>query len=111
MYNKHFKGSKNLKTFGELSVVTTKKIIQGKLEVGLFVGYPDNHANDVYRIFNIKTKQIVNPSDLVWFHLSYGNWNKLKNNNIQPQAPSDTEAMTEDASNLADAEDATLDEA
>jgi hypothetical protein len=58
MYNKQFKGSKNLKNFGETWVVTTKKTIQGKLNdkgtFGLFVAYPDNHANDVYRIFNIK---------------------------------------------------------
>jgi hypothetical protein len=63
MYNKEFKGHKNLKAFGEMCVVTTKRAVQGKLSdrgtVGLFVGYPDNHADDVYRIFNIKTKQII----------------------------------------------------
>jgi hypothetical protein len=63
MYNKEFKGHKSLNTFGEMCVVTTRKAIQGKLSnretVGLFVGYPDNHANDVYRIFNIKTKQTI----------------------------------------------------
>jgi hypothetical protein len=51
MYNKEFKGHKNLKTFGEMCVVSTKKAIQGKLSnrgtVGLFVAYPDNHADDV----------------------------------------------------------------
>jgi hypothetical protein len=51
--------------------------------VGLFVGYPDNHADDVYRIFNIKTKLIIKSRDLVWLNLSYSNW-KLKNNNQQP---------------------------
>jgi hypothetical protein len=69
-YNKEFKGHKNLKTFGEMCVVMTKKAIQGKLSdrgtVGLFVGYPDNHADDIYRIFNIKTKQIIKSRDLVW---------------------------------------------
>ena len=95
----------------------TKKAIQGKLNdrgtVGLFVGYPDNHADDVYRIFNIKTKQIIKSRDLVWLNLSYGNW-KSKNNNQQPpddDDTSDTEAMEKDASDLAEAEDATLDEA
>jgi hypothetical protein len=77
MYNKHFKGHNNLKTFGEMCVVTTKKAIQGKFNdrgtVALFVGYPDNHADDVYRIFNIKTKQIIKSRDLVWLILSYGN--------------------------------------
>ncbi len=74
MYNKQFKGSKILKTFGEICVVTAKKTIQGKLNdrgtVSLFVGYLDNHVNDVYRIFNIKTKQIIKSRDLVWLKLT-----------------------------------------
>jgi hypothetical protein len=117
MYNKEFKDHKNLKTFGEMCVVTTKKAIQGKLSdrgtVSLFVGCLNNYADDVYTIFNIKTKQIIKSRDLVWLNLSYGNW-KLKNNNLQPQDDddtSDTEAIVEDTSDLAQAEDATLDEA
>jgi len=81
--------------------------------VGLFVGYPDNHADDVYKIFNIKTKQIIKSRDLIWLNLSYGNW-KLKSNNLQPpddDNTSDSEAIDEAASDLAQAEDATLDEA
>jgi hypothetical protein len=78
MYNKQFNGHKNLKTLDDMSVVTTKKAIQGKLSdrgtVGLFLGYPDNHADDVYRIFNITTKQIIKSRNLVWLNLSYGNW-------------------------------------
>jgi hypothetical protein len=81
--------------------------------VGLFVGYPDNHADDVYRIFNIKTKQNIKSRDLVWLNLSYGNW-KSKNNNQQPpddDGALDAEAMEEDASDLAKSEDPTLDKA
>jgi hypothetical protein len=41
----------------------TKKPIQEKLNDrgtgGSFVGYPENHACDVYRLFNWKTKQII----------------------------------------------------
>jgi hypothetical protein len=65
-------------------------------------------------MLNIKTKQIIKSRDLVWLNLSYGNWNKLKNNNIQPQDDEDTtntEATTEDASDVAKPEDATLDDA
>jgi hypothetical protein len=50
---------------------------------------------------------------LVWLNLSYGSW-KLKNNNQQPpddDNTSDAEAMDEDASDLAQVEDATRDEA
>ena len=77
MFKTQFKGFKNLKTFGEMCVVTTKKIIQGKLNdrgtVGLFVGYPQNHADDVYRIFNLQTKQIIKSRDLIWLNLNYAN--------------------------------------
>jgi hypothetical protein len=50
-------------TVGDLCIVTTKKTIEGRLNdrgtVCLLVGYPDNHANDVYMICNNKTKQIT----------------------------------------------------
>jgi hypothetical protein len=111
MYNKEFKGHKNLKTFGEMCVVTTKRAIQGKLSDRGTVA--DNHADDAYRIFNIKTKQIIKSRDLLWLNLSNGNW-KFKNNNQQPPDDddiSDAEAIEEDARDLAQAEDATLDEA
>jgi hypothetical protein len=103
---------------GEMCAVIIMKPIQGKLNdrgtLGLFVGYPDNHAKDAYRIFNMKAKQIIKSRDLVWLNLSYENWNTSKNNNIQPQNnedTSDTEATTEDPSDIAEAEDATLNEA
>ena len=42
----------NLKSFGEMGVVTTKSDIQGKLTnrgtTCMFVGYSVNHSNDVY---------------------------------------------------------------
>jgi hypothetical protein len=43
-------------------------------------GYPDNHANDVYRIFYIETKQIIKSRGLIWLNLKYGYWKKSKNN-------------------------------
>ena len=77
MFKTQFKGFNNLKTFGEMCVVTTKKSIQVKLNdrgtVGLFVGYPQNHADDIYRIFNLQTKQIIKSRDLIWLNLNYGN--------------------------------------
>jgi hypothetical protein len=84
MFKTQFEGFNNIKTFGEMCVVKTKKSIQGKLNdrgtVGLPVGYPQNHADDVYRIFNIKTKQIIKSRDLIWLDLKYGNWIKSKIN-------------------------------
>ena len=101
MFKTQFKGFKNLKTFGEMCVVTTKKSIQGKLNdrgtVGLFVGYPQNHADDVYRIFNLQTKQV--------------NWIESKNNmkNSADEDLSDSESPGVDAKYLAVPEEASTD--
>ena len=94
---------------------TTKKSIQGTLNergiVGLFVGYPQNHADDVYRIFNLKTKQIIKSRGLIWLNLSYGNWNKSKNNikNSENEDFSDSEALNDYARHLAVPEEASID--
>ena len=100
-----------------MCVVKPKKTIQWKINdrgnVGSLVGNPDNHANDVYRIFNIKTKAKHQVKDLVWITLSIGNWDKSKSNDIQPQDnedTSDTEATTEVVIDLAKPEDASLDD-
>ena len=55
-----------LRTFGEMGVVTTGKKIQGKLEdrgtTCMFVGYPSNHACDVYRMLNLSTNRVMTVS-------------------------------------------------
>jgi hypothetical protein len=51
----------NLKRFGEIFLVTTKKNIQGKLSVRgtvcMLVGYSQSHSNNFYRLFYIITRQ------------------------------------------------------
>ena len=102
----------NLRVFGEMGIVTTKKKIQGKLKdrgtVCMFAGYPPNHACDVYRMLSLKTKHIFNSRDIVWLNKSFGEWDKKDeevNNEIdeqdedelieevrkEPDAPVDTE--------------------
>jgi hypothetical protein len=66
-----------------MCVATTKNKIQGKLSdkgtVCVFVAYAVNHADDVYRLLNSKTKSIIKSRDVVWLNKSYGVWIKLKN--------------------------------
>jgi hypothetical protein len=61
--------TESLRSFGEISVVTTKNYIQGKLTNRgtpcMVMGYTTNHAHDVYRMLNIKTKKIINSRDIV----------------------------------------------
>jgi hypothetical protein len=63
MFKSRAKGLMNLKRFGEMCMVTTKNKIQGKLSnkgtVCVFVGFAINHADDVYRLLNPKTKSII----------------------------------------------------
>jgi hypothetical protein len=50
----------SFRIFGDIGVVATKDNIQGKLKnqgtACIFVGYSEDHANDVYRMFNFNTK-------------------------------------------------------
>jgi hypothetical protein len=63
MFISRAKGFMNIKRFGEMCVATTKNKVQGKLSnkgtVCVFVGYAVNHADDVYRLLNPKTKSII----------------------------------------------------
>jgi hypothetical protein len=70
LFGKLPKCLEELRTFGEMGVVTTKKKIQGKLDdrgkVCMLVGYPPNHACDVYKMLNLETKQVIASRDVIW---------------------------------------------
>jgi hypothetical protein len=38
------------------------------------VGYSVDHANDVYWMFNFKTKRVIHSRDVVWLEQSYKSW-------------------------------------
>ena len=38
----------------------------------MFVGYADNHAGNVYRFVNLKTKKIILSRDITWMNILYG---------------------------------------
>jgi Reverse transcriptase (RNA-dependent DNA polymerase) len=63
-------------------VAATKSKIQGKLRdrgsVCVFVGYPSNHASDVYRLLNLKTNHVIKSRDVTWSSKTYGEWMKSK---------------------------------
>ena len=50
--------------------------IKGKLKdrgmKAMFVGYADNHAGNVYRFVNLKTKKIILSRDITWMNKLYG---------------------------------------
>jgi len=64
----------HLQTFGKHGVVHNAKTIKNKLdnhgETCIFVGYADDHAGNVYRMFNPQTKQIWVTRDIRWIKSS-----------------------------------------
>ena len=44
----------------------------------MFVGYADNHAGNLYRFMNLKTKKIILNQDITWMNKLYGDIYKQK---------------------------------
>jgi hypothetical protein len=65
-----------------MCAVTTKNKIQEKLidkgTAGIFVGYPQNHADDVYWNFNPVSMPIIKSRNTIWFNMKCGNRKKFK---------------------------------
>ena len=78
-YNKDAKYMKHLSSFGEMAVVAMheggnmRSKLDNRGKTCMFVGYVDDHAGDVYRYLNVKTKRIIMSRDarrlnLMWKH-------------------------------------------
>jgi hypothetical protein len=40
----------------------------------MFIGYSVHHANDVYRMLNLDTKNIIQSRDIIWLNEAYRDW-------------------------------------
>jgi hypothetical protein len=82
-YGKEASYTKSLRNFGEMCIRNVRKGHQDKLEnrgdVCIFVGYPDNHYHDTYRLFNFETKKIIESRDVRWTGKMYGTFKKKEN--------------------------------
>ena len=73
-HNENPEYEKYLRTFGEYGIVTTNPggTIRSKLEdrgiTCMFLGYAANHAGNVYRMLNMKTKQVLITRDVKWLN-------------------------------------------
>ena len=69
-YNEEPKYNRNLRSFGEMAVIAISdgKKMRSKLDTrgktGIFVGYADDHAGNVYRFINIQMKKIILSRDI-----------------------------------------------
>jgi len=102
LYKKKPSCINELRTFGEMGVVADRKKIQGKLEdrgkVCMFVGYPSNHACDVYKMFNLQTMRVFKSRDIIWLKKSYGDWGKKVQ--FAEEDPSDEEELEQEGRKL-----------
>ena len=77
---------KYLKSFGEMAVLAISDggKMRSKLDTrgraGIFVGYPDDHAGNVYRLINIQTKKIILSRDVQWLNSFWNKYKKQKDN-------------------------------
>ena len=96
-YNDNPQFEKHLKTFGEIGIVTTKPgpKIKNKLEDRgakcMFVGYAANHAGNVYRMLDLKTKRVLISRDVTWMNsFERKSENKIDNDDSDDEVPNET---------------------
>ena len=80
--NKDAKCMKYLRSFAEMAVVA---ILEGKKrrsklfnrgKTYMFVGYADDHSEDVYGFLNVKTKRIIISRDSRWLNIMWKHYKK-----------------------------------
>ena len=83
-YNNEATYMKFLRSFGEMAVIAISggKKMRSKLDTrgrtGIFVGYADDHASNVYRFINIETKQIILSRDIQWLNSFWKEYKKRR---------------------------------
>ena len=83
-YNDEPKYMKFLRSFGEMAVIAISdgKKMRSKLDTrgrtGIFVGYADDHAGNVYRFINIQMKKIILSRDIQWLNSFWKEYKKRK---------------------------------
>ena len=83
-YNDEPKYKKYLRSFGEMAVIAISdgKKMRSKLDTrgrtGIFVGYADDHAGNIYRFINIQTKKIILSRDIQWLNSFWKDYKKRK---------------------------------
>jgi hypothetical protein len=86
----------NMRTFGEMAIVTDHqhKKMRGKLDDRgypcIFIGYTEDHAHNVFKFLNIKTRQLIMSRDVTWLNQTYAqyfNIRQVKEESLGDQVP------------------------
>ena len=96
-----------LRSFGEVAEIATNdgKKMRSKLDTrgrtGIFVGYADDHAGNVYRFINIQTKKIILSRDVQWLNSFWKQYNTRKDDSkkmVDEFYPNDEDDQTQEES-------------
>ena len=83
-YNEEPRYKQYLRSFGEKAVIAISdgKKMRSKLDTrgrtGIFVGYADDNAGNVYRFINIQMKKIILSRDIQWLNSIWEQYKKRK---------------------------------
>ena len=83
-YGKNPEWTNFLRTFGEMAIVHdgTLDKIKGKLTNRgmpcIFIGYPEDHAPNVYQFLKLDTESMILSRNVIWLNKSYGEYNNLE---------------------------------
>ena len=106
-YNEEAKYKQYLRSFGEMAVIAISdgKKMRSKLDTrgrtGIFVGYADDHAGNVYRFINIETKKIILSRDIQWLNSFWKQYNTRKDDSkklVDEFYPYDEDDQTQEES-------------
>ena len=88
MYGNHPKWIKNIHLFGEVAMIADRTKIKSKLTnrgfPAIFIGYCDDHAENVFQFFNWKNKSILRSRDVIWLNKTYTEYMRLEGETITP---------------------------
>ena len=85
-YEKFFKKkpiyTKYLRIFGEVGIVTDQTKIKARFNDRgfkcIFVGYTNDHTEETYRMYNMKTRKAILSRDVTWLNKFDGNYDNNK---------------------------------
>ena len=97
-FEKDAKYVRSLKTFGEMGVIRkTGQQHVGKLtnrgKTVMFVGYAKDHADDVYRMFDLQTRKVSQTRDVHWLGQLYGDYKGVTEKEVIRLNEDDGEVM------------------
>ena len=118
-YNEEPKYMKFLRSFGEMAIIAISddKKMRSKLDTrgrtGIFVGYTDDHAGNVYRFINVETKQIILSRDIQWLNSFWKEYKKRRDDSkksIDEFYTPDEDDQTQDESDTDEARENEIEE-